>query len=160
MSEIVTHFRVNGAPCAIDAPAERPLLDVLRGPLALTGTKRGCDVGECGACNVMINGVVVRSCLTLAAELSGCDVVTIEGLGSGFTPGTIQQAFVDAGAIQCGFCMSGMIVAATGLLARNPAPSAAEIRAGLAGNLCRCSGYVKVIDAVLLAAARAGGRAA
>jgi len=157
MKGIATNFRVNGGPCRIDAPAECTLLDVLRGTLALTGTKRGCDVGECGACNVMVDGVVVRSCLTLVAELARCEVLTIEGLGSGFTPGGVQQAFVDAGAIQCGFCMSGMIVAATGLLARNPSPTVDEIRAGLAGNLCRCSGYVKVIEAVLLAAAR--GRA-
>jgi carbon-monoxide dehydrogenase small subunit len=155
---IDTSFQVNGSLCSVAAPAERTLLDVLRGALALNGTKRGCDVGECGACNVMVDGVVVRACLTLVAELAGCDVRTIEGLGNGFKAGLVQQAFVDAGAIQCGFCMSGMIVAATGLLARNPAPGVEEIRAGLAGTLCRCSGYVKVIDAVLLAAARGAGQ--
>ena len=160
MSGIVTDFTLNGAPCHVEAPAESPLLDVLRGSLALSGTKRGCDVGECGACNVMVDCVVVRSCLTLVAELGNSEVVTIEGLGRGFTPGLVQQAFVDAGAIQCGFCMSGMIMAAAGLLARNPSPTVDDTRAGLAGNLCRCSGYVKVIDAVLLAAARGRARAA
>jgi carbon-monoxide dehydrogenase small subunit len=157
MDTIVTSFRVNGVACSVAAPTERSLLELLRGPLALCGTKRGCDVGECGACNVFVDDVVVRACLTLVAELEGSEVRTIEGLGHGFKPGPVQQAFVDAGAIQCGFCTPGMIVAATGLLALNPSPSVDDIRAGLAGNLCRCSGYVKIVDAVLLAAARSKG---
>ncbi len=160
MTGVSTHFRVNGDPCDVVAPAETPLLDVLRGILGLTGTKRGCDVGECGACNVMLDGVAVRACLVLTAELGGCQVVTIEGLGDGFTPGPLQQAFIETGAIQCGFCTPGMIVAATALLARHPSPGIDDIRAGLAGNLCRCSGYVKIIDAVLLAARRRASGAA
>lgn len=154
MNEIVTRIVVNGAARTVAEPAHRTLLDVLRRPLALAGTKRGCDAGACGACNVIVDGEVVRACLTLAADLAGCEVRTIEGLADGNRPGAVQQAFVDAGAIQCGFCMPGMIVAATGLLARNPAPDVDAVRAGLAGTLCRCSGYVKVIEAVMLAARR------
>jgi len=128
--------------------------------LMLQGTKKGCDAGDCGSCNVFVDGVVVRACLTLVAELPGAEVRTIEGLGDGPVPGPVQQAFIDSGAIQCGFCMSGMIVAATGLLADNPAPTVEEVRAGLAGTLCRCSGYVKVVDAVLMAARSLRDRAA
>jgi carbon-monoxide dehydrogenase small subunit len=152
MSGLLTHLTVNGDDLAVQAPTHRTLLDALRGSLALHGTKKGCDAGDCGSCNVFVDGVVVRACLTLVADVAGADVRTIEGLGDGHLPGFVQQAFIDAGAIQCGFCMSGMIVAATGLLAGNPSPTVDEVRAGLAGTLCRCSGYVKVIDAVLRAA--------
>jgi carbon-monoxide dehydrogenase small subunit len=150
--DILTRLTVNDEACAVQAPAHHTLLDALRGPLALNGTKRGCDAGECGSCNVIVDGTVVRACLVLVADLGGCDVRTIEGLGDGALPGAVQQAFIDAGAIQCGFCMPGMIVAATGLLAENPSPTVDEVRAGVAGTLCRCSGYVKVVDAVLEAA--------
>jgi carbon-monoxide dehydrogenase small subunit len=160
MTALTTRFTVNDETRAVAAPAHRTLLDALRGPLALHGTKKGCDAGACGACNVIVDGTVVRACLTLVADLEGAQIRTIEGLGHGFTPGPVQQAFVDSGAIQCGFCMSGMIVAATGLLASNPSPTVDEVRAGLAGTLCRCSGYVKVIDAVLLAARYAKARPA
>jgi len=152
MTDVVTALRVNGEDRTIAAPAHRTLLDALRGPLALHGTKKGCDAGACGACNVMVDGIVVRACLTLAADLEGTDVRTIEGFADGPVPGVIQQAFVDSGAIQCGFCMPGMIVAAAGLLAANDAPTVDEVRAGMAGTLCRCSGYVKVVEAVMLAA--------
>jgi carbon-monoxide dehydrogenase small subunit len=157
---LVTRLTVNGDACTIQAPAHRTLLDALRGPLALYGTKNGCDAGTCGACNVIVDGVVVRACLTLVADLADADVRTVEGLGDGPVPGFVQQAFVDVGAIQCGFCMSGMMVAATGLLAANPSPTVDEVRAGLAGTLCRCSGYVKVIEAVLKAAQYQKGQAA
>ena len=156
MTDATTALRINGEDRTITAPAYRTLLDALRGSLALYGTKKGCDAGACGACNVMVDGVVVRACLTLAADLAGSEVRTIEGLADGPAPGFVQQAFIDAGAIQCGFCMPGMIVAAAGLLAANNAPTVDEIRAGLAGTLCRCSGYVKVVEAVLLAARSAG----
>jgi len=154
---IATRFNVNGEDRVVQAPAHRTLLDALRGPLALNGTKKGCDIGACGSCNVLLDGVVVRACLVLVADLAGADVRTIEGLASDLVPGIVQQAFIDAGAIQCGFCMPGMIVAATGLLKDNPSPTVDEVRAGLAGTLCRCSGYVKVIEAVLMAARLAKG---
>lgn len=160
MTGILTSLTVNGDARAVQAPAHRTLLDALRGPLALSGTKKGCDAGACGSCNVIVDGIVVRACLTLVADVAGADIRTIEGLGDGPVPGFVQQAFIDAGAIQCGFCMSGMMVAATGLLAANPSPTVDEVRAGLAGTLCRCSGYVKVIDAVLKAARYQKGHAA
>ena len=150
----MTDLTVNGRAVTIAAPGYRTLLDALRDDLSLSGTKRGCDVGECGACNVLIDGRLVRACLTLVANAGGADVCTIEGLSSGQAPGAIQQAFIDAGAIQCGFCIPGMIIAATALLADNPGPTIDEIRAGLAGTLCRCSGYVKLIEAVALAGER------
>ena len=127
---------------------------MLRGELALTGSKNACNQGVCGACTVLIDGMPVNACLTLAVNVTGRDITSVEGLGEGGELSVMQQAFVDAGAIQCGFCMSGMIVSATALLADNPAPSRAEIRSALSGNLCRCSGYVRVINAVQLAAER------
>jgi carbon-monoxide dehydrogenase small subunit len=160
MNGIRTALAVNGAAYVLQAPAYRTLLDALRDGLALKGTKKGCDAGECGSCNVLVDGIVVRACLTLLADVAGADIRTIEGLGEGPMPSCVQQAFIDAGAIQCGFCMPGMIVAATALLAADPAPTVDDVRAGLAGTLCRCSGYVKVIDAVLLAARRRMDRAA
>jgi carbon-monoxide dehydrogenase small subunit len=156
MTDLVTQLTVNGELRTVQAPAYRTLLDALRGPMALHGTKKACDAGACGSCNVLLDGTVVRACLTLVADVAGGSVRTIEGLGEGATPGIVQQAFIDTGAIQCGFCMSGMMVAATGLLADNPDPTVDQVRAGLAGTLCRCSGYVKVIDAVLKAARQLG----
>jgi carbon-monoxide dehydrogenase small subunit len=160
MTEIATRLTINGTPEEIRVPAHRTLLDALRGPLGLFGTKRGCDSGACGSCNVFVDGIVVRACLTLAADLEGCTVQTVEGLADGAVPSFVQQAFIDSGAIQCGFCMSGMMIAATDLLARNPSPTVDEVRAGLAGTLCRCTGYVKVIEAVLMAAQYGKARAA
>lgn len=160
MTDLVTRMTVNGESRTVQAPAHRTLLDALRGQMALYGTKKGCDAGACGACNVIVDGIVVRACLTLVADLADADIRTIEGLGDGPTPGLVQKAFIDVGAIQCGFCMSGMIIAATGLLAANPSPTVDEVRAGLAGTLCRCSGYVKVIEAVLTAAQYAKEKAA
>jgi aerobic-type carbon monoxide dehydrogenase small subunit (CoxS/CutS family) len=147
-------FRVNGDPQAVTIPTHRTLLDVLRDDLALTGAKKGCNAGTCGACNVLVDEVIVRSCLCLAASVAERNVTTVEGLDRSGIPSVVQQAFLDAGAIQCGFCMTGMIMSATALLAQNAAPSREDIRVAISGNLCRCSGYVKVIDAVELAASR------
>ena len=149
-------LRINGEERALCVPASRTLLDALRNNLKLTGSKNACNQGVCGACTMLLDGMPVNACLVLAANVAGREIVTIEGLGEGGTLSPMQQAFVDAGAIQCGFCMSGMIVSATAFLAENPQPSRQEIRAALSGNLCRCSGYVRVIDAVILASERMG----
>ena len=130
------------------------LLHVLRDVFHFTGTKRGCNQGVCGACSILVDGEVVRGCLSLAVNCAGQDVQTIEGLAEGDSLSPVQQAFVDLGAVQCGFCMPGMIIASTALLKNNPAPSETEIRDGLSGNLCRCSGYTKVVAAVKTAAER------
>jgi carbon-monoxide dehydrogenase small subunit len=145
---------VNGTPRVLALPATRTLLDALRDTLGLTGTKNACAQGVCGACTVLINGAPARACLALIATLEGAAITTIEGLGSSEAPGPVQQAFIEAGAIQCGFCMPGMIIQASALLRATPRPTRAEIRHALSGNLCRCSGYAKVIEAVELAARR------
>jgi aerobic carbon-monoxide dehydrogenase small subunit len=145
---------VNGAPCQKDVAPHHSLLDVLREQLTLTGTKECCAEGECGACTVLLNGRAVNSCLVLAVECEGEAVTTIEGLAGNGTLDPLQQAFIDTGAVQCGFCIPGMIVAARYLLSRNPNPSEDEIKEGLAGNLCRCAGYSRIIGAVALAARR------
>ena len=146
---------VNGENHALCIPAHRTLLDLLRDDLALTGAKKACNAGTCGACNVLVDDAPVRSCLCLAVTVARKHVTTIEGLASGPSLSAVQRAFVDAGAIQCGFCMPGMIVSATALLMENPKPTRDEIRTAIAGNLCRCSGYVKVVEAIELAVARA-----
>ena len=145
-------FTVNGTQRTVDAPAHYSLLEVLRDQLALTGTKECCAEGECGACTVLLNGRAVNSCLVLAVECDGEDIVTIEGLAGDGQLDPIQQAFVETGAVQCGFCIPGMIVAARYLLSTNPQPTEEDIKEGLAGNLCRCAGYSRIIDAVALAA--------
>jgi aerobic-type carbon monoxide dehydrogenase small subunit (CoxS/CutS family) len=154
---------VNGRRIRRDVPGSRTLLELLRGDLRLTGTNLSCDTGDCGACTVLIDDRPATSCLVLALDVDGSDVVTIEGLAgrwharSGARPPTlhpVQQSFLDEGGAQCGFCTAGMIMAAAGLLAATPEPTEAEIRAGLEGNLCRCTGYVKIIRAVQLAARR------
>jgi carbon-monoxide dehydrogenase small subunit len=153
-------FTINGAPAYVEvAPAAR-LLDVLRGPLSLPGTKEGCGNGECGACTVLVDGRPVASCLLPAIEAGGASVVTIEGLGGpGGRLSPVQRAFVERGGIQCGFCSPGMIVSVTALLARTAAPTDAQIREALTGNLCRCTGYVQIVEAVHRAAelVREGG---
>ena len=149
-------LKVNGEEHALNVPVSRTLLDALRDDLKLTGSKNACNQGACGACTVLLDGTPVNACLVLAVGATGRDIVTIEGLGESGTLSSVQQAFVDTGAIQCGFCMSGMIVSATAILAENPKPTRDEIRSALSGNLCRCSGYVRVIDAVMLASERQG----
>ena len=147
-------FTVNGVDYRMDVAPHHSLLDVIREQLTLTGTKECCAEGECGACTVLLNGRAVNSCLVLAVECDGEAVTTIEGLAGNGSFDPLQQAFIDTGAVQCGFCIPGMIVAARYLLSRNPNPSEAEIKEGLAGNLCRCAGYSRIIGAVALAARR------
>ena len=154
MSEpIPISLNVNGRTHRLFVRPWHTLLQVLRDQISLTGTKRGCNQGVCGACSVTIDGTLVRGCLTLAVDAAERDIVTVEGLAEGNELSPVQQALLDHGAVQCGFCMPGMAVAATALLADNPEPSDDEIRDGLSGNLCRCSGYVKVIEAVKSASA-------
>ena len=148
-------FTVNGTSVSVEAHPIARLLDVLRVELGLTGTKEGCGEGECGACSVLVNGELVNSCLTPVLQVDGATVTTIEGVaGTDATLSAMQQAFIDHGGAQCGICTPGMILAATNLLARCPNPSEAEIRNGLAGNLCRCTGYMRIFEAVVTAAAR------
>jgi len=145
-------FRVNGQVHQVAAhPADR-LLDVLRGPLGLTGAKEGCGTGQCGSCTVLLDGRPVASCMVFVADAVGCEITTIEGLASDGQLHPLQQAFVEHGAVQCGFCTPGMILAAKALLDRNPRPTDDEIDYALAGNLCRCTGYVKIREAVQAAA--------
>jgi aerobic carbon-monoxide dehydrogenase small subunit len=147
-------FTVNGVSCQMEVAPHHSLLDVIRDELSLTGTKECCAEGECGACTVLLNGRAVNSCLVLAVECEGDAITTIEGLAGHGTLDPLQQAFIDTGAVQCGFCIPGMIVAAQYLLSRNPSPGKEEIKEGLAGNLCRCAGYSRIISAVALAARR------
>jgi aerobic carbon-monoxide dehydrogenase small subunit len=138
---------VNHEPQALLAPATTTLLEALRTSLGLTGTKRGCNHGVCGACTVLIEGKLARSCLTLAVDVGERAVTTIEGVAEGAAFSAVQQALIDVGAIQCGFCTPGFVMALTELFARDAKPGRDEIRAALAGNLCRCSGYVKIVEA-------------
>lgn len=146
---------VNGRPRALEVAPHHTLLDVLRDDLELTGSKECCLVGECGACTVSLNGRIVDSCLVLAVEADGGEVLTVEGLADGGRLSPLQQAFLDKGAVQCGFCIPGQLVAAHDLLERNPHPSIAEVQEGLAGNLCRCACYQQITEAVLATAAEA-----
>ena len=143
---------VNGEECEADVWEGESLLFALRERLGLPGSKNACEQGECGSCSVLLDGTLVCACLVLAAQADGHDVVTVEGLAEGEQLHRVQQAFVDAGAVQCGFCTPGLVVAAADLLARSPEPTDDEIREALSGNLCRCTGYAKILDAVRLAA--------
>jgi len=147
-------FRINGEPQTLTVAATTTLLEVIRDRLHLTGTKEGCGIGECGACTVLLDGAPVTSCLILAAEVDGASIETIEGEAKNGRLSELQQAFIDAGAVQCGFCTPGMIMSARGLLRRNPDPSEEEIVEAISGNLCRCTGYAAIVDAIKLAADR------
>ena len=147
-------LRVNGEDHQLLLPVHKTLLEVLREDLGLTGTKHGCELGECGACAVLIDGEPQLSCLVLA--LGGREVTTVEGLTAGSELTPLQRAFADLGAAQCGYCTPGMLLSATALLRSNPKPNATEIREALAGNLCRCTGYSKIVEAVVLAASGRG----
>ena len=147
-------FNVNGGAVAVEADASARLIDVLRLQLGLTGTKEGCAQGECGACTVLVDGLALNACMVLAMQVQGREVSTVEGLSRGGRLDALQAKFVEHGAIQCGYCTPGMLMSATALLRSNPCPDKTEIRAALAGNLCRCTGYAAIVDAVHAAAAQ------
>jgi carbon-monoxide dehydrogenase small subunit len=150
-------LRVNGEDREVLALVHHTLLEVLREELGLTGTKHGCELGECGTCTVLLDGRPVLSCLTLPVECEGREITTVEGLAERGALRPLQQAFADLGAAQCGYCTPGFLLVAEGLLQENPRPSRSEIAEALAGNLCRCTGYLKIFEAVELAAARTPG---
>ena len=149
-------FVINGKEVKASVRPELLLVDFLRDEIGLTGTKRGCGIGECGACTVIIDGRTVASCLVPAASIDGSDILTVEGLSDGEKLHVLQRAFIDHGAVQCGFCTPGMLLSAKALLDQNPNPTRDEIRVAISGNACRCTGYSKIVDAVE-AVAKAGG---
>ncbi len=151
---MTVEFTLNGRPRTVRTEEERSLLEVLREDLGLTGTKYGCGEGDCRACTVLIDGKPTPSCLTAIKELDGKKVLTIEGLADGEQLHAVQRAFLEAGALQCGYCVPGMILAAAALLERDPAPDDDAIVAGMNGNICRCCGYVNILEAVRLASRR------
>jgi carbon-monoxide dehydrogenase small subunit len=143
------NFTLNGSLVSIDIPANITLLTLLRDYLGLTGTKSGCEVGDCGACSVILNGKLVNSCMVIAPQVNGCSITTIEGIHDpDGGPTDLQKAFVEHGAVQCGYCTPGMIMASEALLARTLTPTEEEIRFAIAGNLCRCTGYQQIIEAI------------
>jgi carbon-monoxide dehydrogenase small subunit len=150
-------LKVNGETQEVQVPARRLLADLLRDDLLLTGTKRGCETGVCGACSVMLDGRVVKSCLMLAVQARGCEVTTVEGLAPRGELGPVQQCFADKGGLQCGYCTPGFLMAATALLADNANPTEADVREALDGNLCRCTGYAGIVDSILAAAEKLRG---
>ena len=153
MKQLIT-LRVNGEDHEVWAAVHKTLLEVLREDLRLTGTKHGCELGECGTCTVLVDGEPVLSCLALPVEVQGREILTVEGLAQRGAPHPLQTAFAELGAAQCGYCTPGILVTAKALLDQNPRPSRQEIREALAGNLCRCTGYTKIVEAVDLAAER------
>ena len=150
--------KVNGKQVTLRAYPMARLLDVLREQLRLTGTKEGCGEGECGACSVLLNSELVNSCLVPALQAEGAEITTIEGLATGEQLHAVQEAFLTCGAAQCGICTPGMVLAAVNLLSQKPAPTEADIRAGLAGNLCRCTGYIRIFEAVVTTCQQTGIR--
>jgi aerobic-type carbon monoxide dehydrogenase small subunit (CoxS/CutS family) len=149
------NFQLNNSQVSLDVPESMNLLALLRDSLQLMGTKEGCGIGECGACSVLLDGKLVNSCLVLAPQVDGREVVTIEGIAEpGGRPNDLQQAFIDQGAVQCGFCIPGMVLAGEALLRKNLHPSRKEIRQAIAGNLCRCTGYQQIVDAIQVTALR------
>ena len=151
-ANVPVRMQVNGRSLDLAIPPQHTLLDVLRDTVRLTGTKECCSEGECGACTVLVNGQAVCSCLVLGVEMDGQQITTIEGLASEGRLDPLQEAFVSTGAVQCGFCIPGMIMAARALLSAKPKPTRAEVQEALVGNLCRCGGYSRILDAVLLVA--------
>lgn len=151
-------MKVNGTQVTVDVDPGMRLLDVLRDVLGLTGTKEGCGEGECGVCSVILDGKIVDSCLVLAPQVQGREIITIEGVARNGELDILQEAFLEAGAVQCGFCTPGMILAGKALLDKNSHPDRQEIARAISGNLCRCTGYAKIVKAVELAAARRSGK--
>jgi carbon-monoxide dehydrogenase small subunit len=147
-------MRVNGNRVERDIPADRLLVDFLRDDLGITGTKKGCEEGECGACTVLMNGKAVVSCLIPAFKADGAEILTVEGVAGEAELHPIQQAFLEEGAVQCGYCIPGMVLSAKALLDENPDPTVEEVKKGISGNLCRCTGYTKIIRAVQVASER------
>jgi carbon-monoxide dehydrogenase small subunit len=154
VTKLLIKFTVNGKKKEVETTTTARLLDLLRDDLHLTGTKEGCGKGECGACTVIMNGELVASCLVLAPQANGAVITTIEGVGDDKCLDPVQEAFIETGAVQCGFCTPGIILAAKKLLEENAYPSEEEIKRGISGNLCRCTGYQKIFDAIKLAANR------
>jgi carbon-monoxide dehydrogenase small subunit len=154
---VTFRITVNGEPVEVRAAGSRRLLDVLREDLALTGTKEGCGEGECGACSVLLDGAVVDACLVPVSQAAGTSVRTVEGLAAGGSLDALQQAFLETGGAQCGICTPGMLMAGEAFLAGGAEPTEANIREAIAGNLCRCTGYTKIIEAIALAAERRTG---
>lgn len=148
-------FYINGEECRVEADPSMRLIDLIRDVVGLTGTKEGCSEGECGACTVILDGKAVTSCILLAGQAEGRSLTTIEGVSTDRELSRLQKAFVEHGAVQCGFCTPGMVLSAKALLDRNPHPSAEEIKVALSGNLCRCTGYKKIVEAVQAAAEEA-----
>jgi aerobic carbon-monoxide dehydrogenase small subunit len=159
LSDVTVTCRVNGADATLQGHPMSRLLDVLRGSLHLTGTKEGCGEGECGACSVMINGQLVNSCLMPLLQAEGAEITTIEGIAGAERLHAVQEAFMACGGAQCGICTPGMVLAAIALLQQIPQPTPEDIRRGLAGNLCRCTGYMRIFEAVLDACRRTGAGA-
>ncbi len=154
--DIWLRLMVNGRRCDVVAPVQKTLLEVLREDLGLTGTKHGCELGECGTCGILVNDLFVLSCLTLPVDIQGKEVTTVEGLAHNGKLHPLQQAFSELGAAQCGYCTPGFLMAAKALLDTDPSPTREAIQDGLSGNLCRCTGYLKIFEAVELAADRMG----
>jgi len=153
---IPVSFILNGKPVRCEVPAEETLVDTIRNRFRLTGTKKGCGTGDCGSCTVLLDGAAVRSCTLLTGMVEGRSITTIEGVGTMDHLHPVQQAFVDVNAIQCGYCIPGMVLTAIALLRENPDPTEEEIRVAISGNLCRCTGYQKIVEAIQLAAERMG----
>jgi len=159
MSTHRINVKINGGLEQVEVPSNMTLLSMLRDKLAMTGTKNGCAAGECGACTILMNGEPVNSCMVLAIEADGAELVTVEGLAHEGELEVIQKTIIDKGGVQCGFCTPGVLISAKALLTRNPNPSETEIREALVGNLCRCTGYVRIIEAVQAAAEQQKGAA-
>lgn len=151
MTKQILHLRVNNQESDVYVPVHKTLLEVLREDLHLTGTKHGCELGECGACTVLVDGIPILSCLALPVEFNGREILTIEGMADGPALHPLQTAFAELGAAQCGYCTPGILLTAKALLQENPAPTRDEIRTALSGNLCRCTGYTKILEAVEMA---------